>query len=67
MKKPSEAVLTARQLIPGAYERNTATHRQPGSMGQAFGATEIPAGPSSMDTETTRQHGKEGGRLSNVR
>ena len=25
--------MTARQLIPGAYERNTQTHRQPGSMG----------------------------------
>ena len=54
MEKPSEVVLTARQLIPGAYERNTMTQRQLGSMGQAFGATEIPAGTSSMDTETTR-------------
>ena len=63
-----EPVLTARQLIPGAYERNTLTYRQPGFMGgPAFGSVGIPAGPSSMDEETTRQRGKEGGRLGQAR
>jgi len=56
---------TARQLIPGAYERNTLTHRQPGSMGGAgFGSTGIPPGPSPMDSATTAERHKEGGRTS---
>ena len=64
----ADTVPAARQLIPGAYERNTQTRRQPGSMGRSgFGPAEIPAGPSSMDAETTRERGKEGGRLSNAR
>ena len=58
-------VLTARQLIPGAYERDTLTHREPGAMGgSAFGVDGVPGGTSTMDAETTRQRGKEGGRLS---
>ena len=57
-------VPTARQLIPGAYDSTTLTHRQPGSMGgPAFGSVGIPAGASSMDAATTRERGKEGGRL----
>jgi hypothetical protein len=61
---PLLAAASGRQLIPGAYERNTLTHRQPGSMsGPASGSVGIPAGPSSMDEETTRERGKEGGRL----
>ena len=64
----SEPALTARQLIPGAYDRNTLTHRQSGAMGgPAFGSAGIPAGPSSMDAATTRERGKEGGRLSRAR
>jgi hypothetical protein len=64
----SEPVLTAQQLIPGAYDRNTLTYRQPGFMGgPAFGSDGIPAGPSSMDEETTLQRGREGGRLRHVR
>jgi hypothetical protein len=63
-----ETVATPRQLIPGAYERNTLTHRQPGSMGgPAFGSTGIPAGPSSMDRATTMEREKEGGRVGNGR
>jgi hypothetical protein len=53
---------TARQLIPGAYERNTLTRRQSGSMGgPAFGSTGIPAGPSSLDNATAAERHKEGG------
>ena len=60
----AEPVPTARQLIPGAYERNTLTFRQPGAMGgAASGAPAIPGGPSLMDEATTRERGKEGGRL----
>jgi hypothetical protein len=60
----AEPVLTARRLIPGAYDRTTLTHRQSGSMGgPAFGAAGIPAGPSSMDETTTRERQREGGRL----
>lgn len=37
-------------LIPGAYERNTLTYRQPGSMsGPAFGSESASIGPSSLD------------------
>jgi hypothetical protein len=48
-------------LIPGAYERNTLTHRQPGSMGgPAFGA-DTPNGPSSLAAATIAERQKEGG------
>lgn len=51
-------------LIPGAYERNTLTHRQPGSMGgSAFGTDGIPPGPSTMSAATTAQRQREGGAL----
>ena len=63
-----EPVLTAQQLIPGAYERNTRAQRQPGSMGgYPFGCDGIPAAPSSMDEETTWQRRKEGGQVGRVR
>ena len=53
---------TARRLIPGAYERNTLTHRQPGSMGgPGFGSTGIPLGVTLMDTSTAAERHKEGG------
>ena len=47
-------------LIPGGYERNTLTYRQPGSMG-ADGAVILPTGPSSMDAATIAEHEREGG------
>ena len=51
----------AQRLIPGAYDRTTLTHRQPGAMGSdAFGAN-LPAGPSSMDAATTAARELEGG------
>ena len=51
----------ARLLIPGAYDRTTLTHRQPGSMGgDAFGSDML-GGPSSMDAATITEHELEGG------
>jgi hypothetical protein len=47
-------------LIPGAYERNTLTYRQPGSMG-ADTSVAVPIGPSSMDAATIAEREREGG------
>ena len=47
-------------LIPGAYERNTLTHRQPGAMGAAPSDT-LPASPWVMDTATIAEREREGG------
>ena len=54
--------MTARDLIPGAYDRSTLTRRQPGSMGRS--ADEPPLRPDaagSMDSATIAEHEKEGG------
>jgi hypothetical protein len=52
----------APQLIPGAYDRTTSTHRQPGSMGgPAFGSANVPIGPGSMDAATIADREREGG------
>ena len=49
-------------LIPGAYERNTLTSRQPGSMGgAAFGSADAPVGPSSLNAATIADRELEGG------
>jgi hypothetical protein len=48
-------------LIPGAYERNTLTRRQPGSMGAAFGSLSVPIGPGSLDAATIADRELEGG------
>lgn len=49
-------------LIPGAYERNTSTHRQLGSMGgPAFGSVDAPIGPSSLSAATVADREMEGG------
>ena len=49
-------------LIPGAYERNTLTHRQAGSMGgPAFGSAHVATGPSSLDTALIADREMEGG------
>ncbi len=50
----------AAPLIPGAYERNTLTHRQPGSMGADTSAA-VPIGSSSMDAATIAEREREGG------
>jgi hypothetical protein len=47
-------------LIPGAYERNTHTYRQPGSMGAATSVA-VPIGSSSMDAATIAEREREGG------
>ena len=47
-------------LIPGGYERNTLTYRQPGAMG-ADPAVVLPTGSSSMDAATILEHEREGG------
>lgn len=58
----SGILTTAQALIPGAYEQNTLTHRQPGSMGgPAFGSSNVATGPSSMDAATIAEREKEGG------
>lgn len=58
---PGKAAIR-RQLIPGAYERTTLTHRQAGSMGgPAFGSADTPTGPSSMSAATVADREREGG------
>jgi hypothetical protein len=53
---------TMQALIPGAYERNTLTHRQAGAMsGPAYGSSDQPAGPSLLDAATTAAREMEGG------
>jgi hypothetical protein len=52
----------ARKLIPGAYEQNTLTQRQPGTMGGSpFGSTDMPVGASTMSAATIAERQKEGG------
>jgi len=50
-----------RLLIPGAYDRTTLTHRQPGSMGGAAFGSESPNGPITMDAATIAERELEGG------
>jgi hypothetical protein len=55
-------VIRVPTIIPGAYERNTLTYRQPGSMGAgAFGAGSVPSSDSTLDAATTLEREKEGG------
>ena len=50
------------RIIPGAYERNTTTPRQSGSMsGPAYGASDIPAGPALLSAGTLAAREREGG------
>jgi hypothetical protein len=52
----------ARKLIPGAYEQNTRTRRQPGTMGGSpFGSIDLPVGASTMSAATRAERHKEGG------
>ena len=50
----------AARLIPGAYERNTLTYREPGAMG-ADPLIAMPSGSSSMDAATIADREREGG------
>jgi hypothetical protein len=50
------------QLIPGAYERNTLTGRQLGSMsGPAFGSANVSIDSGAMDAATIADREMEGG------
>lgn len=52
----------AHRLIPGAYERNTLTHRQSGSMsGPAYGSANGQIGDSTMSAATVLDRELEGG------
>jgi hypothetical protein len=52
----------AGSIIPGAYERDTLTHSQPGApSGPAYGSDDQPQGATTMDEVTIREHEKEGG------
>jgi hypothetical protein len=53
-------------LIPGAYERNTLTYREPGSM-RADPLIAVPVGSSSMDAATVADREREGGGAPNQR
>ena len=58
----AESRTDVQPLIPGAYEQNTLTHRQPGSMGgAAFGSAHAAGGPSSLDAALIADREKEGG------
>jgi hypothetical protein len=49
-------------LIPGAYERNTLTHRQTGSMGgPAFGSATAPGPDTTLSRATILDREREGG------
>jgi hypothetical protein len=52
----------ARRIIPGAYDRTTLTHRQPGSMGGgAFGSGQPANGPRPIDAAMVAERELEGG------
>ena len=57
----------AGSLIPGAYERNTLTHREPGAMGAASVSVAASAGSNLMDASTTAEREREGGGAPNQR
>jgi hypothetical protein len=60
--EPRSAPTPTPQLIPGAYERNTLTHRQLGSMGgPAFGSEHLPSSAGSMSAATIADREREGG------
>ena len=62
MKNDSDNDAPRQALIPGAYERNTLTHRQPGSIGgPPYGSDDVPIGPSSMSPATIADRQMEGG------
>ena len=49
-------------MIPGERERNTLTHRQPGSMGGPASGSDLGGAPNPlMDDVTLAEHQREGG------
>jgi hypothetical protein len=62
MKNDSENDAPRQAIIPGAYERNTLMHRQPGSIGGSpYGSDDVPIGPSLMAPATIADRQMEGG------
>lgn len=50
------------EIIPGAREADTLTHREPGAIGGQFTGMDIPpAEPAWVDDRTTTEHLREGG------
>jgi hypothetical protein len=51
------------ELIPGAYEPDTATHREPGAIGGRFNGADAPASNEHdlMDDNTLREIRRDGG------
>jgi hypothetical protein len=49
--------------IPGAYETDTAMHRQPGAIGGCFNGADTPSVDASvlMDEDVREEHRREGG------
>ena len=49
--------------IPGAYEKDTAMHREPGTIGGRFNGADASSAESNqlMDDRTIREHRREGG------
>jgi hypothetical protein len=49
-------------IIPGAYERDTLTRRQPGAMtGAAYGTDGLDGGETLLDAATRAERQREGG------
>jgi hypothetical protein len=59
----SDTTTSTPEPIPGAYESDTATHRQPGGMGGAFNGADTPAAdPASvMDEHLRKEYRRDGG------
>ena len=54
--------MKSEELIPGARDETTLTHRQPGAMGGDPYGADIPPNPPQREDETTRVlHELEGG------
>jgi hypothetical protein len=59
---PLSPGVTGQTLIPAAYEQRPLTSRRAGAMsGPAFGSSDAPIGPPSMDAATLAERRKEGG------
>ena len=54
--------MRSEELIPGARDETTLTHREPGAIGGNPYGADIPAEPPQWEDETTRRlHEREGG------
>lgn len=65
---PLSSGVTGQTLIPAAYEQRPVTSRRAGAMsGPAFGSSDAPIGPPSMDAATLAERRKEGGETADQR